>query len=156
MRQGLHAGSAVAVRQPALDEIGRDGAVPVDGKLVRVVAHGLVRVRVRAENGSVENLAGIIRRQRVERGLAGGQNFLGHRIVRALHQQGLPLLARLHRRALGGSVLDAANPGVRQRDVAVLERARNRRVRDDGVAIRRDRASAKSQQPAKSSHAEVD
>src|SRR5207302_1584945 len=60
-----------------------------------------------------------------------------------------------HGRVFPGRELDAANPGVRERDVPVLERARHRRVGDDRVAIRRDRASANGNQPAKSSHTGV-
>ena len=136
MRQGLRAGRAQAIRQLALDQVGGDGSVPVDGKLVVVAVGSLLRIGVGAKHGAIQNLSGIVCGQRIIGRLAGGQDLLRQGIVGSGGHERLPLLAGLHGSLLSGREFDGLDPGLSERHVFLLEGARLRRVGDDRAAVR--------------------
>src|SRR5207248_9668773 len=84
---------------------------------------GRMRIGPRTEHCTIQNLAGIMRRHGVERGLAGGHDAFRQRIARPVPEQLLPFLSRAHRLLLRWRELNRVYPGIGSRDVAVLESA---------------------------------
>ena len=82
--QRLGARGAQTIRKPAAEEVGGNGPIPIDGELIVVFTERRMRIGPCTQHRAIENLAGIIRRHGIERGLARGDDALRQRIVRAV------------------------------------------------------------------------